>query len=417
LLFAAETPSQTAAASPVSTWKVGTPIVTYWGAPPLNDSVAQQLADGGYNLIWCKTEKELDLAQRHGLRAQFVDSLISPQSLDAPVQRKKLDALIDSIRRHPALYSYFVVDEPNVAVFPAFSRIVAYLRQHDPAHLAYINLLPTNAPVSQLGTQGDATTAYREYLSRYLDVVKPALLSYDHYQLGRRGDEPRYFLSLALVRQAALRAGLPFLNIVQSCSCTPSTRIPNGDEMRFLAYTTLAYGAQGISYFVYYSRSSEVRGGILLPDGTRTPLYDTLKTVNREFTAVAAEVQPLRSLGAYHVGMQPPGTELLPKDSPFRLEPAVPLTKYQVWKPVKGMLLGCFGAPGKASAPSMPTHVLVVNLDYKAAATTALVGPRNVEVFDATNRTWSPANGCRAALSLPPGGGTLVRLPGGAGQE
>ncbi len=55
-------------------------------------------------------------------------------------------------------------------------------------------------------------------------------------------------LNLALIRQAAEKAQLPFLNIAQTWTWTPSMRVPNADEMRYLVYTTLAYGAPGISY-------------------------------------------------------------------------------------------------------------------------------------------------------------------------
>jgi hypothetical protein len=64
-------PLSVAAGRDVS-WKINTPIVTYWAGPPLTDSVARQMAEGGWNLVWCG-EKELDVAQRHGLRAQLQD--------------------------------------------------------------------------------------------------------------------------------------------------------------------------------------------------------------------------------------------------------------------------------------------------------------------------------------------------------
>src|SRR4051812_29583925 len=53
--------------APVS-WKIGTPIVTYWAGPPMTDATAQQMAEGGWNLVWCSSTQELDVADRHGLR-------------------------------------------------------------------------------------------------------------------------------------------------------------------------------------------------------------------------------------------------------------------------------------------------------------------------------------------------------------
>jgi hypothetical protein len=387
----------------VSTWKVGTPMVTYWAGPPLTDRVAKQMAEGGWNLVWC-SEKELDVAQRHGLRGQLTDGLLSPATLDNPAQRAKLDALITRVKKHPALYCYFLTDEPSTAAFAGLGKLVAYLRQRDPGHLAYINLFPTYASNEQLGTKGDTVTAYREHLRQYIEVVKPALISWDHYQFFKAGDQDQYFLNLALVRQAAQQSGLPFLHIVQACSWTPPVRVPNGDEMRYLVYTTLAYGAQGISYYVYCCAGHT--GGIALPDGKPTPLYHTLKSLNREYVAIAREIQPLRSLGIYHAGMKPRGTEPLPKDAPFRFDPPVSPIPYKPLERVRGMMLGLFGP----ASPGPATHVLVVNLDYKAKAVTSLIGPGKLGAFDATTGKWGPAAHQRVELRLPPGGGKLLRV-------
>jgi hypothetical protein len=270
--------------------------------------------------------------------------------------------------------------------------------------MAYINLFPTYANNEQLGTKGDTVTAYREHIRQYLDVVKPSLVSWDHYQFAVAGDNDQYFLNLALIRQACQQAGVPFLHIVQACTWTPSMRVPTGDEMRYLVYTTLAYGAQGISYYVYCHPGHT--GGIALPDGTPTPIYHALKTLNFEFRGIAGELQRLRSLGVYHAGMTPPGTEPPPKGLSFRLDPPVPPLPYKNLQPVKGILLGLFGPAEK------PTHVLVVNMDYQAGRVTSLVGPGNLETFDASRGTWSPATGNRVELRLPPGGGKLVRVQG-----
>ena len=400
-VWAADAQGQSAPA-----WKLGTPIVTYWAGPPMTDAVARQMAEGGWNVVWC-AEKDLDLVQRHGLRAQLTDGLLSPATLESPAEREKLDALIARVRHHPAMYCYFITDEPSAAAFPALGKLVAYLNERDPAHMAYINLFPTYANNQQLGTQGDTVVAYREHLRQYVNVVEPALLSYDHYQFSTSGDTGQYFLNLAMVRQAAQQAGIPFLNIVQACTWTPSMRVPDGEEMRYLVYTTLAYGAQGISYYVYCCPGH--KGGIANADGTPTPIYDALKSLNREFVAIAGELQPLRSLAVYHVGMTPPGTEPPAPDAPFRLDPPVALLSYTPPERVKGILLGLFGPPGKGDAPARPTHVLVVNLDYRAEAVTSLVGPADLATFDAASGTWLPAGGPRVELRLPPGGGKLVR--------
>jgi hypothetical protein len=49
---------------------------------------------------------------------------------------------------------------------------------------------------------------------------------------GADGDQ--YFLNLALIREAALAAGRPFLNIIQANTIEKSWRLPDPPETRFL---------------------------------------------------------------------------------------------------------------------------------------------------------------------------------------
>jgi hypothetical protein len=129
-----------------------------------------------------------------------------------------------------------------------------------------------------------------------------------------------------------------------------------------------------------------------------------LKSVNREFVAIARELQPLRSLAVYHAGMSPPGSEGLPPQAPFRFDPPVAPLAYSSPEHVSGFVLGYFGSDDK------PSHVVAANLDYKAEVTVVLAGPGDLQAFDATAGAWSAPGGTRLELHLPPGGGKLVRV-------
>ena len=175
--------------------------------------------------------------------------------------------------------------------------------EKDPSRLKYVNLLPNYASAKQLGTEGDPVylKAYEEHIRRFVEVFKPQLLSYDHYHFAVKGDGDKYFLNLAQIRDASLKAGIPFMVIVQACSWTTKMRIPTGEEVRWLANTTLAYGSQGISYYVY--GYPEHDGAMMyLVDGSPTPLYYFVEEVNREFVALAGELKSLKSIAVYHAG-------------------------------------------------------------------------------------------------------------------
>jgi len=114
-------------------------------------------------------------------------------------------------------------------------------------------------------------------------------------------------------------------------------------------------------------------------------------------------------LGVYHAGMTPQGTEPLPKEAAFTLDPPVAAVEYKAPARVRGAMLGCFGPSDKRTAAAA-THALVVALDYKTELTLGLRGPASLEIFDAATGQWSPANAARAEIRLPGGGGKLVRL-------
>ncbi len=236
---------------------------------------------------------------------------------------------------------------------------------------------------------------------------------YDHYHFKADGDGNQYFLNLAMMRGTSVAHGRPFVNVIQAVNWMNRWREPGPGEMRFLTYTTLAYGAQGICHFVYNFKN--VSSSFFdQKDGDRPlPRYWLCSRLNRDFIAIATQLQPMRSLGAYHLGVIPMGARSLPADSRFTIDPAPPHQPYgnpvlglRNEEPINGLLLGCFGKADQT------TRVLVVNLDYERGLTTELVGPGPMESFHAPTGAWHPdrARGARMKLNLPPGGGTLVRL-------
>jgi hypothetical protein len=393
----------------------GGPLVTYWNAgstDTLTNDIADQAVAGGYNLVWVADgstlSAQLSLAQAHGLQTQLCSDLLAPSTLDNATARAKLDALIDTFKASPAAYSYFIGDEPNASQFADLSRLVNYLRQRDPDHLAYINLYPTYATTTQLGA-----STYAQYLNQYVSTVQPALLSYDHYQLMRNSDTSGYLQNLGLISQKATQAGIPFMNIVQACNWDSTTwRVPNAEQLRYLVYSTLAYGAQGISYFNYWTPNPNSGGLQPNADGTPTSVYTALTPLNNEFKNIAAQYASLKLLGDYLKGYRstsmPPGTAQLPTNSPFDIAAVSNNMFYYSGYPLKGVLFGLFDKDG--STPADATVALVENLDYSASYTYTLTGPGKLSIFNATTGVWTAMGSSSVKITLPPGGGLLVGL-------
>lgn len=395
---------------PLKTWMIGEPIVSYWAGPgfpnaaPLTNVAANLLAEGGWNLVWCH-EDELDVAERYGLRCQMTHPYFSAVGVEQ--YREEVGEVITRVKNHPALYSYFISDEPSTADFPDLIKVATFLLERDPEHLIYINLHPIYAPPGRLGTEqsgaeGNSVTAYKQYLKTYIEMLNPLLLSYDNYPLYVGSDREDYFLNLALMRDAALGAGLPFMNIVQGSSWSPTVREPTEGELRFFVYTSLAYGAQGISYYGY-SFPDHVPG-ITTLDRQPTKVYDWLTPLNLEFVAIAKQVKDLTSLGAYHAGMNPPGGTPLTNIVSFQLTPPLETIEFVPGRRVGGVLIGTF------SMGDLASHAVVVNLDYTGDKTLAVTASGGLELFDPATETWLDAGGSSVTLNLLAGGGSLLRL-------
>ncbi len=453
-------------------WKLQEPIVTFWAGPmPVTPADAKLMAEGNWNLIPLSptrgrpegttpaefVKSQLDILHQHQLKA-ILSSLWNAFDYESEQGWAELDALISGIKDHPALYAYGIKDEPGTQFFPFLKKVKDRILELDSSHVIFTNLYPVGAPNKYLGVEGTPEEAYRAYLDTAIKELNPRILSYDHYHFKTNGDGKTFFLNLALAREAALKADIPWMTFIQASSWTTGVRIPTGEEMRWLTYVPLAYGVQGIGHYVY--GYPEHDGGMVYPSarignketgavlgGPPTPLYYYVKELNKEFTSVAKALRPLRSLGVYHVGTIPEGGTPLPKDFPFQFDPPIASRalkeledpEEQKLSPaeiealfdqgglkgsrVEGFLIGTFGEKEN------PTHALVVNLDYRTysgrsqprrdefldplygkIARQALKGPGELELFDPATSDWTALNSDRVELTQPPGAGLLIRL-------
>ena len=403
-------------------WQQQQFIITMWCPPPATAEQLAILARDHYTHTGVGIANiaeldaglaQFDLVQQYGLKAFLHSPLLTPAALDDPALADELAALVEAVKHHPALEGYHLTDEPSATAFPVWARLVDYLQQCDPDHLAYLNLFPTYANQQQLGVwltetpttppgypdnfagigaNNETVLFYNEHLRQFIEQIHPRLISYDHYHFLNDGvDGRQYFLNLALIRQAARQAGVPFLNIVQACTIESVWRLVNADEMRWLAYTTLAYGGRGLSWFLYWG---PLQYGGMYQDGTRVPLADYAAEINADLMAFGPELLRLESSGVYHTAPLPVGTEAIPADCPVQVSAGE-------------FIVGLF-----------TEHVfMVVNRDYRAPATAELqlnFGPGRLLAFNPATKAWEQVctveTGAIVPVTLRPGDGRLFKV-------
>jgi len=382
--------------------------ITYWCGPPLKETTLErykEIKDAGFNIAFVSIDGAfkrednlhlLDIAKEVGLKCIIADQRLTWDIASRPDWEKILDEVIKDYSSHSALYGYFIMDEPNASNFPLLAKVVAYIKEKDTKHIAYINLFPDYATPEQLGTP-----TYKDHIDLFVRTVKPQLLSYDYYTFLQGGDRDTFFENLRVVKEESERARIPFIAIIQMLTHGPYRDLTKG-EIAWQAYNCLAYGAKGISYFTYWTPPDDPvwhpRNAIISWDGKRTAHYDEVKEVNSEVKVLGDFLNKLISIDAFHIGKVPRGGKPLPEGTPI--------------KRIEGgdATLGFF------KDKNGTIYCLVVNMDYRNSKDFKIYTERKPKLFNLKTRKWSDVSVKREKgsgyfeLILPAGGGVLLRF-------
>ena len=292
-------------------------IISYWVGPPMEEATIEryrEIADCGFNVVLTPlmptggpsetdNKKILDLCRSVGLKAIVQDSRVLALKSDEPGFAKNLDAVVANYTRHPALAGYLLRDEPSADDFSELGALTQGLLQRDPGRLPFVNLLPTYAANTQLGTD-----SYEEYVRRYIKTVKPLQVGWDHYALMRNGERPGYLGNLEIVSRLCRDARLPFVQTILSVPHA-GYRDPSEADLRWQVYNSLCYGAKGILYFTYWTQPSHgfYHDAIINEKGQRSEKYAVIRELNRRMKVLAPTLLKLQGLRVAHAEPVPQG--------------------------------------------------------------------------------------------------------------
>jgi len=231
---------------------------------------------------------------------------MSDQEIDAYVKN-----MVKKGGKSKSIIGYYICDEPSALAFPSLAKAVAAVKKYAPGKIAYINLYPNYATLwkldqikSQLGTK-----SYTEYLERFVNEVKPQVISYDNYMvefsmdLDNRDKASSYYTNILEVRRIADKYNIPFFNIVSSNQIRPFTTIPSPANLAFQAYTTLAAGAGGIIWYTYHGQAYGYNP--LDKEEDRTIVWRYLQEINRQLSILGPMIKQLKSTGVYFTSPAP----------------------------------------------------------------------------------------------------------------
>jgi hypothetical protein len=283
-------------------------VILPWGEAPGDLQALQMVRECGFNLAGFVKPEHLDLVRDAQIKCIVIDKDQHPcepefDQMDESQIRRHVESLVMRVGKHPAVFGYYMIDEPGALSYPQLRTWVDTYRSFAPGALIYINLFGDHATPRQMGVP-----TYAEYLESYIQIVRPGFLSYDHYAMLADGTiGPGYFRNLEEIRAAALRSNLPFWNIALS-TAHYNYADPSDAGLRFQLYTTLAYGARGISYFTYYTPNiGNYRLGPIDQFGHKTATWDMLRNVNLQLHRIGPTYVKLRSVGVFHYPDVPEG--------------------------------------------------------------------------------------------------------------
>ena len=289
-----------------------------------NPAQFEIMKDCGFNTAPLMVPSLLASCQQAGLKGWLIDpglqTLLDNYLFDGvvptdPQIEEAVEAMVNTYDANPAVFGYFVWDEPGGSWFPKIAKVVAEIRKRSTKPW-YVNLLPTYASaMTQLQSE-----SYDAYVTNFITTVQPQFLSYDHYALMADGTmRTGYWENMNRFYSIARQRDLPVIPIIQSVgqsvwqsvngvdTLVPYYRITSEADLRFQVFTHLAYGAKGMQYFTYFTPvlDGSYQGGPIDPSGNKTAAWNAMQNVNRRLKILGPALLGLRWEKSYHFGNLP----------------------------------------------------------------------------------------------------------------
>ncbi len=420
------------------------------------DEIFNLVKEAGINLIVATTneigsdavepvvQKELALAEKYGI-GMFVQPSYATGVANNP---EYFEQYIKELSAYSSFMGFTLQDEPltnnyrpkNATVTEdkqwSHHKALAQMTNQYANLTGYTNLLPYWEEMAvNASTDADKEAAYRAYLEEYFtEYGNPKQLSFDYYVFSDKDTDrnaTEYFTNLRIVREVAEKYGVPFWSVVQAGNYVSGNIIRDSKDTAYMTegmtrwnvHTSLAYGAQGITYYpllqpYHYglqknwigttkSTFNYDRNGIIGADGTTTPYYDMIKNVNTQILAVDEVLMNAGNMGL----VVSEGSEAA-SDTAISKYAYGELTNLASANAQKGAMAGCFDYYGKNA-------FYVVNYDYNEAQDITLSFNGNYSLSVTVNGQTQIVNTENSAytVSLRAGDAALVLVNGVPGAE
>lgn len=273
----------------------------------------KDVADCGIDFVVCMDNDRpaLDLFHKYGVGA-IVSGIVpgwwggdgsNAGKLADTNPMEKYEAAAASFVDHPAIWGIDVGDEPSALDFPYYGKVIDYVNRAFSNQFAYLNLYPNYASVSGNNAQETVnqlgTVTYEEHIRRYCECVSSDYLCYDFYLYSI--NVAKHYENLRVVADACRNTGRSMWIVLQVNSHRPEEWMSE-NNLRFQAYTSMAFGAENIIWACY--TAGWWHNQVVDDQGNQTEQYGKLKRVNAQIRTIADEYMKYRRVSTHFVGYQ-----------------------------------------------------------------------------------------------------------------
>jgi len=269
------------------------PIVA-WGSVPQNFTNQEQygnMREAGISYSFSHFTnlnpaiKALDMAAKYNVKIL----LYCPELFSQTAQTVK------TVKDHPGLGGYLLSDEPNVERFERVLSWVNTIKKIDDKNICYINLYPIYASQKQLGGVN-----YNEYLSRFYSKFNLRIYSFDHYPVTNSRVRNDWYENLEMFSDMSRKKGSQFWGFVKVMSVDKKSDNIKMEDLKLQTFANLAYGAQGIQFYRYWSLEGKNTDAPISNSGRKNANFSKIKQVSQYITNLQSIFMNCSVESVYH---------------------------------------------------------------------------------------------------------------------
>lgn len=265
----------------------------------------RDISECGFNVTDFVKPKDIKKAKKYGLMVSLDAEDYIDNSITNPKEKYNLwsKTLKNSLTKEETdnIFQIYIMDEPFIG---HKDEIKAKSKSAKDVGLRpYITLLPKSPVKERIGD------SYDIYCDTFIKNSFSDYIYYDSYSVYEtKGlNEDRFFGHLEDVRAAAKRNNVNFINIILS-NAHFNYSVPNDYSIKVQAWSSLAYGVKGISYFLFNTIDlGNYRNTAYYADGHRTSLWYIIQDMNFTIHKIMPYYKNIINENVFHIGNIPKG--------------------------------------------------------------------------------------------------------------